>query len=208
MSVELSARGTDQLFGSFSRRPNLSHEPVVQYLSIKDLPITVPTRSVTPGELQSPIERGWGPSSVHRIHSPFRQRLIGGRYFKGNKLFSRRQCETFTGHHHQPFYSGDTATHPECSKFITVYQTLRRIQQTPPMLQPFSEYGIHSGPKRGTSRILLAWLLRCRWSPFDTSCVPHRFTGEFEQVILYRYGPAQVGFDQPWHPAKVWSHRL
>nr|VFK52256.1 MAG: hypothetical protein BECKTC1821D_GA0114238_11621 [Candidatus Kentron sp. TC] len=33
-------------------------------------------------------------------------------------------------------------------------------------------------------------------------------SGEFEQVVLYRYGPAQVGLSQTATPVSVWPHRL
>jgi hypothetical protein len=86
---------------------------------------------------------------------------------------------------------------------------LRRYHQTPrqaagntrmnpmkmascrPMLQRVGGLGTLPRPKRDTSRAVLAWPLRRRQLPSDAGCVP---LNEFEQVFLYRYGPAQVGF--------------
>ena len=63
------------------------------------------------------------------------------------------------------------------------------------MLQHLRDPGIHQRLKRDTSRTLPAWPLRRRWSPFDAGYIPPP-SGEFEQVVLYRYGPAQVGLSQ------------
>jgi len=125
---------------------------------------------------------------------PFRQRLIGGRY---SGVF-RRRCETFTGQHHQPLCPGDAAKHPERSEQVTV--SLDSVKGAIATLQCFSRKG-SMAPTRGRNATPPELYLSgpsvavghpSTLAAYPVSCSP----GEFEQAILHRYGPAQVGFDR------------
>ena len=58
-----------------------------------------------------------------------------------------------------------------------------------PMLRRVEEVGIPPRPNRAASPGLVPWLLRYHFR--DTSCIPPFL--KFEEQVLYRYGPAQVG---------------
>ncbi len=130
------------------------------------------------------------PSPRRRIHptiSPVTYRWALLRY-------RRRRREIFTGQHHQPLCPGDTANHPRCATKVPVLLTLRWCFRT-----TYASVGMGTWhPSEAETRhlpdstclappsplvTLRRWL---RTPPFD----------EFEQVVLYGYGPAQVGLDQ------------
>jgi hypothetical protein len=184
------ARGEGGPFGGRSRRTDFSHDsdPAVSLCDGS------PYHPYTGRAAVSKKERPGGLPLATAYAQPFRQRLIGERY-SGKQI--RRRRETFTGQHRQPLCPGDPAKHPERPEQVTVYLDSEKERTTsspcfsrngslaPARGRNATPPGLYSpGPSVAVGR------------PSTLAAYPTKPTDEFEQVVLYRYGPAQVGFDQ------------
>jgi len=185
-------------FGALVRAANCPREPERPCLSSLVFPFIAATAATTPDLLPSLKRRRLRqPSPHHRITAPFHQWLIGR---LTETLGRRRTSPVMVSNRAFP---GDSTQHPHCRPSMAVCSTVGGFRNP----QRFNEWRClaYVAAESATSRNLSSWPLRDtpffrspRWS--YPGCLTFTEVVKFEKRVLYKYGLAQVGLDDRFHP--------